>query len=194
MNDPMEGFYQPSIRLKGQSNYRDIVGQITTRKSGVGIACFTETHEDVLMWTHYAGNYSGMCLGYSTEELLSGLPDNVHLVRLAYVDNPPLIMPTDAKNAGSAAIRILSQKKYNWAYEREWRVLGPVGAVELGTSQPVKSIYFGPRVELSHRQQVLTKIQRTGIKAYMMEVDGYEHNWEPINDAAKPKKKKTSKP
>jgi hypothetical protein len=74
MNDPMEGFYRPSKILRGKSDYKGIVRQITDSKSGVGIACFTETYEDVLMWTHYAGNYTGMCLSYSTKELLVGLP------------------------------------------------------------------------------------------------------------------------
>jgi Protein of unknown function (DUF2971) len=189
MNDPMEGFYRPSKVLSGKSDYKDIVREITDSKSNVGIACFTETYEDVLMWTHYAGNYTGMCLAYSTKELLAGLSDHVNLVRLAYVDEPPLIYPSQVRNAGNAATRILSQKKYNWAYEREWRVLGSVGQVTIGRVQAVKAVYFGSRVDLHHRQQILAKIQGTGIKAYMMDVDGYDHTWEPINAAAKPKKK-----
>jgi len=188
MNDPMEGFYQPSKILKGKSDYRDIVREITNSKSVAGIACFTETYEDVLMWTHYADNYSGMCLSYSSKELLSGLPNHVNLVRLAYVEEPPIIYPSQVANVESAAIQILSQKKYNWAYEREWRVLGPVGQVTIGRIQAVKAIYFGSRVNLSHRQKILTKIQGTDIKAYMMDVDGYKHTWEPINAAARPKK------
>lgn len=187
MNDPMEGFYRPSELLKGQEDYKEIVKQITDMKSEIGIACFTETYEDVLMWTHYAGNYTGMCLSYSSEFLLSGLPRRVNLVRLAYVDEPPMISPSHVRNAEDAAVRILSQKKYNWAYEREWRVLGPRGQVGLGHLQAVQAIYFGSRVDLRHRQRILTKIQATDIKAYMMKVDGYGHSFEPINAAARKK-------
>jgi Protein of unknown function (DUF2971) len=188
MNDPMEGFYRPSTLLRGKSNYKDIVRQIADSKSGVGIACFTETYEDVLMWTHYAGNYTGMCILYSTKQLLGGLPEDVNLVRLAYVDEPPLIATGHVSNAHNTAIRILSQKKYNWAHEREWRVLGPVGKVRIGGTQAVKSIFFGSRVNLDHRKQILAKLQGTTIKAYMMDVDGYDHTWEPINTAARTKK------
>jgi Protein of unknown function (DUF2971) len=187
MNDPMEGFYRPSNLLQGESDYEIIVRQIADSKSGVGIACFTETHEDVLMWTHYAGNYTGICISYSTKELLEGLPKHVNLVRLAYVDEPPLIGPSHVSNAGTAAIRILSQKKYNWAHEREWRVLGPVGEVSIGRAQAVKSIFFGSRVSPRHRQKILAKVQGTAIKAYMMDVDGYGHTWEPVNKAARTK-------
>jgi hypothetical protein len=192
MNDPMEGFYRPSKVLSGKSDYKDIVREITDIKSNVGIACFTETYEDVLMWTHYAGNYTGICLAYSTKELLAGLPNHISLVRLAYVDEPPLINPSQITNVGNAATRILSQKKYNWAYEREWRILGSVGPVEIGRTQAIKAVYFGSRVELQHRQKILSRIQGTGIKAYMMEVEGYDHTWEPINAAAKPKRKKVA--
>ena len=189
MNDPMEGFYRPSKVLSGKSDYKDIVREITDIKSNVGIACFTETFEDVLMWTHYAGNYTGICLAYSTHELLVGLPNHVSLVRLAYVDQPPVIYPSQVSNVSNAATRILSQKKYDWAYEREWRVLGPVDEIGIGRTQAIKAIYFGSRVDLQHRQRILTRIQGTHIRAYMMEVNGYGHSWEPINAAAKPKKK-----
>ena len=111
------------------------------------------------------------------------------LVRLAYVDDPPLIYPSQVSNINTAATRILSQKKYNWAYEREWRVLGPVGRVGVGRVQAIKAIYFGSRVSLRHRHRILARIQGTNIKAYMMEVDGYDHSWKPINATAKAKKK-----
>jgi hypothetical protein len=66
--------------------------------------------------------------------------------------------------------------------------LGPLGQVNIGRVQAVKEIYFGSRVEPDSRHQILAKIQGTAIKAYMMDVNGYNHTWKPINKAAKPKK------
>jgi hypothetical protein len=164
MNDPMEGFFRASKMLSGKSDYEDIVEEITKRKTNLGMACFTETHEDVLMWTHYAGNYTGMCLSYSTFELLDGLSNDVKLIRLTYVDEPPMIYPSQVKNTGNAAIQILSQKKYNWAYEREWRVMGPVGNTSIGRVQAVKAVYFGSRVDLGHRNRFSTKSKVSGLR------------------------------
>ncbi|MDO8813592.1 MAG: DUF2971 domain-containing protein [Gallionella sp.] len=31
-----------------------------------GIACFSESNEDLLMWSHYGGQYKGFCLEFST--------------------------------------------------------------------------------------------------------------------------------
>jgi hypothetical protein len=100
-----------------------------------------------------------------------------------------IIYPSHVRDANSAAFRILSQKKHNWEYEREWRVLGPVGEVPISGVQAVKRIFLGSRVSPSHRKQILEKIQGTSIKAYMMEVDGYEHTWEEIDMTARPKRK-----
>jgi hypothetical protein len=180
MNDPMEGFYRPSKLLKGSDDYKAIVGDITGRKSAIGIACFSETDENVLMWTHYAGNYAGICISYSGSELLRGSANSVNLVRLAYVDDPPMLFPSHAQNADNAAVRILSQKKYKWAYEREWRILASVGKVSLGRAKAIKQISLGSRIDPSHRKKLLDAIRGTGIEAYSMEIDGYEHTWEAI--------------
>ncbi len=124
MNDPMEGFFRPSRMLRGKEDYKKIVRDITNAKSASGFACFSETYENVLMWAHYAGNYTGICFGYSTRALLKGLPNDVNLVRLAYVDKPQQLLATHATDAGSAAIRVLSQKQHDWAYERVARQSG----------------------------------------------------------------------
>jgi hypothetical protein len=81
MNDPMEGFFNPSKRLGRDSNYETTIrDQIVVGKTKLGIASFTETHDDVLMWAHYASSYSGLCFSYSGYELDKGLSDRVNLV------------------------------------------------------------------------------------------------------------------
>jgi hypothetical protein len=184
MNDPMEGYFRPTSGFKGHTDYKKTLQRIVGVKTNIGVACFSETKDDLLMWTHYAGNHSGVCIAYSTKRLLDGLSENVSLVRLGYGDAPPLVSANEALNAERAARKILSQKKLNWAYEREWRVLGPVGQVPIN-GQAVAEIYFGSRVSLANRQKFLSKLQRTNIKALTMEVNEYAHRWEPVNAAAK---------
>jgi len=184
MNDPMEGFFRPSQVLQ-RSQFRSSLNEITNAKSNIGIACFTETFEDVLMWAHYAGNYNGICISYYARALVLGLPADSKVVRLTYVDEPPLVYPSHVRNMSKAAVHILSQKKYAWAYEREWRVLAHVGEVPIESEQPVRAIYLGSRISQDHRKTILQRIKRLAIKAYAMKVDGYAHTWEPINAAAR---------
>jgi len=185
MNDPMEGYFRPTSAFKGDANYKHTLRRIVGVKTNIGVSCFSETRDDLLMWTHYAGNHAGICVAYSSKKLEAGLSDDVSLVRLGYGDAPPLVSSSEAQYADRAARKILSQKKLNWSYEREWRVLGPVGKVPIGGSLAVTDVYFGSRVSLQHRQKFLTKIQGTKIRAYSMEVDMYDHDWEPVNAAAK---------
>lgn len=180
MNDPMEGFFRAGKKLRGKSGYTRIVRDITNAKINAGFACFSETYDNVLMWAHYAGNYRGICLEYSTKILLEGLPSGVCLVRLAYLDEPPQLLATHASDAGNAAIRVLSQKQHNWAYEREWRVFGSAGRVNYGRDQAITRVFFGSCIDLEHKKQLLSAIRGTSIEAQMMEIDGYKHSWKSI--------------
>jgi hypothetical protein len=192
MNDPMEGFFRSSKLLRGDVRYRGILRSITDSKSNAGIACFSETYDNVLMWSHYAGNYSGICIAYSGSELKGGLSDHFSLVRLAYVDEPPVIFPSHARNTDNAAVRILSQKKYNWAYEREWRILASVGHVSLGNAKAIKAIRLGSRIASDHRKAILEAIRGTKIEVWAMTIDGYDHEWEQVDVPTAPKKKKSA--
>ncbi|TYO62143.1 DUF2971 domain-containing protein [Bradyrhizobium hipponense] len=74
------------------------------------------------MWTHYAGRSSGICVEYRPLKLVASLPRETRLVRVAYDDKPAFVSVADMDNIPSAIRKVLSQKKFNWAYEREWRL------------------------------------------------------------------------
>lgn len=70
LNDPMEGIYGASIWLTQQPTFKRLVGDIRNQKSSLGICCFSDTYDNELMWAHYTDNYSGICVEYSTKQLL----------------------------------------------------------------------------------------------------------------------------
>jgi Protein of unknown function (DUF2971) len=177
LNDPMEGFYRPSSSLRNQSDFVKKFRAIQRKKIKVGIASFSDTKENELMWTHYAGNYSGMCIEYYSYRLLRALPSDVGLIRMGYDDVPPRISTKDMREGEDAARKIFSQKKFNWAYEREWRVLGPVGKVEMCEKDVVRSIYLGSRINNRHKQLIVRACRRSGVRIYHMNVLGYTHDW-----------------
>jgi hypothetical protein len=180
LNDPMEGFYEPTGRFQKDSTYRRAVDLILDAKRNFGVCSFSDTHDNELMWTHY-GDYAGICVGYAPPSLLSGLPTEFHLVRLAYGGRPPSISAADAQNPDMAARKMLSHKKLNWAYEREWRVLGEQGRVEIDSRRPVRELRLGSRIADRHKRSILNKLKDTKIRIYGMTISGYEHNWERLN-------------
>lgn len=177
LNDPMEGFYQPSSRVENHAAYRNIASSIVHSKHSIGICCFSDTFDSELMWTHYASHYTGICVGYRTRDLIEGLPDNVHLVRVAYDSDPPFINKNDALDAHAAAIKILSHKKANWIYEREWRLLASLGGVPIASDACVKHIRLGSRINADHRQRILKTFKKFPVKISEMAVSDYEHDW-----------------
>jgi hypothetical protein len=184
MNDPMEGFYSPSGRLKREPKWRKTYKDILDAKRAVGIACFSETYDNELMWAHYADNYRGICIGYSAVKLRDNLPDSARLVRVAYAEAPIYLSKHDKDDVIKAAQKILSQKKYNWAYEREWRVLGDHPGQLPCADDVVTDVYIGSRISQDHKSCILSGMGGRNVNFYQMTVSGYRHSWSKI---ARPK-------
>ncbi|WP_298244495.1 DUF2971 domain-containing protein [uncultured Bradyrhizobium sp.] len=181
MNDAMEGFYDPTDGLRGTEDFKRVVHRIYDAKSDHGIACFSETNANELMWAHYADNYAGICVRYETQALIDGLPLDVRVARVAYGDAPPPIGPEDALNSRNAAIKILSHKKANWAYEREWRVMGRVGENSYDDERVVTGIYFGSRINSEYRSQILRELDGLRLEFFDMSVEGYKHVFKAVD-------------
>jgi hypothetical protein len=128
------------------------------------------------MWTHYARNYTGICVGYRTTRLIDGLPKHVHLARVAYDSTPPKLGKADW-NAYQAAIKILSHKKANWIYEREWRLLTHIGPLRIESARCIVELRLGSRILPQHRELLLDAFRDSGIKISTMTVNDYRHRW-----------------
>jgi Protein of unknown function (DUF2971) len=191
LNDPMEGFYSPSALLKAQSDYRDIAQAIYRSKINFGIAALSDTYDNELMWTHYADEYRGICVQYYAERMFNQLPPNCTLARIGYVNQPTRISTAFDRSFDEAALRILSQKKSSWAYEREWRVLGPVGRIDMtGLDSVVRGVYLGARIAPVQKQRILNAFDGSNVDVWSMTIEGYDHDWTRIQDAAWRKKAK----
>jgi hypothetical protein len=175
MNDPMEGLFRPSTRLRGSRELYKVQDRIYESTVKFGIACFTDTRRNELMWAHYAGNYSGICIGYRTQDFVAGLPSNAHLIRLGYDDQAPRL------SSRTAALELLSQKKSSWAYEREWRVLvsvnNAVGIKIIIRRKCITHIYLGARIQKEHQTLLMDNLDGTGIAITKMAVEGYNHKF-----------------
>lgn len=88
------------------------------------ICSFSERSDSILMWTHYADESKGFCVGYNLKELNNDLTDLLLPVRY----NDSLIEVDDTFFGGkepnnSLHINSLTLKSTDWKYEKEWRLL-----------------------------------------------------------------------
>jgi hypothetical protein len=176
LNDPMEGLYRPNIN-RSKSVYQETIRKIFNQKrASSGISCFSETNDNELMWAHYAENYAGLCVEYSGGVIEQGQNTNHGWVRVIYGDEPPQFNAEQLMNYVQAARTILSHKKSSWAYEREWRLVGPTGKTVF-SNQPVRAIYFGSRTPAHVRLNFIAQLQETGIEFFNVVISGYKHEW-----------------
>lgn len=173
LNDPMEGIFAPTRRLQKHTRRQDIIDAIVDGKSGVGIASFSDTNQSELMWTHYAARSAGICIEYRPQKLLANLPDFATFVRVGYNDKPAFVAVSDFKDTSLAIKKVLSQKKFNWAYEREWRLLSELGISHISDPKAVKRIYLGTRISEFHRDKLKHELSGTGIQIFEMRVKDY---------------------
>lgn len=94
------------------------------------IACFSETPDNLPMWNHYAGGYTGICLEY---EVLKN-PNIYQINRLKpvfYVNQLPDITSIALQHKSNPFPWFdcpIIHKLCDWQYEREWRLIYNAGS------------------------------------------------------------------
>lgn len=83
-------------------------------KEKVGILCLSEDPSNILMWSHYASNHSGICIGFDTDYKPFRSASQV-----SYSDGRPSAeFNSEPENLLK---RVLLTKSKHWSYEKEWR-------------------------------------------------------------------------
>jgi len=105
-NDPFDCCHDENIRLAF---------------TGTAMGCFSEANDNVLMFSHYAKNHTGMCIGFDRKRLLTSLsasnsPLRADLRPVHYLAKMPQL-------SLATHIAILATAKHDiWSYEQEHRL------------------------------------------------------------------------
>jgi hypothetical protein len=111
-----------------------------------GVACFSETNNNLLMWAHYGGKYKGFCLEFKTE--FEPFED---LRKVKYSENMPVFdtLSTFKYKEYDGVIDLVCTKSKSWEYEKEWRLMhDKAGSLFIYPAEALKAIYFGPDIEI----------------------------------------------
>lgn len=144
----------------------------TTFAEDLFVACFSETHDDLLLWSHYANQHSGIVIEYVT----SPERDNIFCAaqKVSYQNDFPIVGDSRywEENIFESLLeqeRLFYEsiliKSTHWAYENEYRIVlsdpkkKGENYIQSGlSSMDVKSVYFGlradPVYESTLRQQL----------------------------------------
>ncbi len=118
----------------------------------VGVFSFAGNPRDILMWSHYAKDHTGICIQFERARDLKVLS---HAVPVKYSADYPIV--NWFKNFPTSLGIMMLQKHEGWAYEQEQRMVFPGFARKFRQFDPaaVIGIIFGCRCSELIRESVL---------------------------------------
>lgn len=140
-------------------------------KKHIGIICFSERPDSILMWSHYSNYHTGFCIELDTTQP-SDFRNYIYPVIYQEARNN-LTSAFLQRNKHWAAIASIC-KSFEWSYEKEWRLVMYL-LQDLSATDPffisvpglIKSVYLGVKAD----QQIENKIVKSlSIPIYKMEM------------------------
>ncbi|HAT1581997.1 TPA: DUF2971 domain-containing protein [Raoultella ornithinolytica] len=134
----------------------------------LGILSLASSNNNLLMWSHYASEHKGMCLGFERNSN-TALADDEKTKPMSYNDNYPSIKASSILNeidTLSNKVRILHSKSRHWEYEQEWRHIVEQGDKLYPWPAALTSVYFGCKTDISDIHLVKSIIADSNIKYY----------------------------
>jgi len=149
---------EPNMRSMFTDSAKATLDEITEHfKQNSGVSCFTETNDNLLMWSHYADRGTGMCLEFSTSDELFRKAKPV-----VYSDSIPAISADELlidKNY-SKATELYCTKSKDWSYEREWRAFHKTAGTKFGyAASSLTAVFLGPRITNEMANLVATMLK-----------------------------------
>lgn len=135
------------------------------------LACFSETYDNILMWSHYAKYNKGFCIEYDTSKC-NEVTKNLYPV--LYVSEPtfsPKLMNdyVDGKADISISQTLFSTIKFkDWQYEKEWRLFGSEQLIKMPALPTC--IYLGANIKKYDQIKLCKIADRLDIPVKKMKV------------------------
>jgi hypothetical protein len=137
INDPVRPLFEARIR----QDPRELRKFVESFSKGLSqelckrrVYCLTLLSDSILMWSHYTGNHKGLCLEFNVDNPLFSRARPVR-----YSHTYPEWTPHGMEENVSA---LILTKAVDWAYEREFRIVGTPNAALKGTPNSLDGNYL----------------------------------------------------
>jgi len=141
-----------------------------TRKellSRFGVCCLSEVDDNHLMWSHYASEHQGFCVGFDETQLLDGLEGVTGHGPVKYQKNAPKFKyyfdPPQRFDRSAVAC-----KSSLWKYEREHRIVFRCSGIISFPPAALKQIILGCRAYMELRNYADSKCEVAGPEYFQM--------------------------
>lgn len=152
------------------------------------VTCLSERMDSPLMWSHYANKHYGFCLEYDfTHTMLKRYPDlnmaKIMLLPVIYSEQRPLL--TKAVTDSKFLVQYMKTKKLpneiiesivygmlfkstDWAYEREWRIIGLNMETPFMKLPPARKLFLGANIEETAKERLVAIARKKHIPVFQM--------------------------
>lgn len=148
-------YRRQKIRALGDPStfVRNVAAGFQREVDGTGVLSLTSTHENILLWSHYASGHSGICLQFRVVVDPAFFAPAVPVTYTRDLPLPHLL----GDNRDERAQQLLLTKAEDWAYEREWRILQPDRGPGSRSfpSELLAAIIFGVKMSKDDRETVI---------------------------------------
>jgi hypothetical protein len=164
--DPDYEIDDPEQYLLGRYVHREVL-----RRYDRGIVSLAKRANCPLMWSHYADQHKGICIGYSAPADVSLEPVSYGGARSIKASLIRDMVDGDVAAARAVDKAVLLKKAQAWRYEQEWRLIGDRGIHD--SQLELEEVVFGMRcpetvqfavakaLEGRHRRVKLYEIRET---------------------------------
>jgi len=152
----------------------------------VGITCFAQRSNNLLMWSHYANKHTGICVEYDFSGPMTAAPNSL-LLPVEYTSMRPMIPIEKIVSITDAEVEIeddkigaiypeilkaLVTKSSIWEYEQEWRHIVFVKEEKdrLVHLPIISKIIMGVNISNDNRKIMIDYAKRNNISLYQAEL------------------------
>lgn len=188
--EPPVGELDPNYK---SDNCNDVTSRdiLSSLNKSIGVLCLSKNHDSLLMWSHYADEYSGAVIKFDDQhEFFQGK------IEVDYRKKRPIKdISTYITDGAAIPIAELCVKSDQWEYEAEVRIVRsltdckkvaevdkyPVYTMDIPV-ECIKSIILGERTSLAHQKEIWELVKQTNISLSLAAIGnwGYEFRQELI--------------
>lgn len=165
LNDPMEGLYNIINHHAGSSYYSGtpmMDASFEDELSKYKILSLTTEKDNIVMRSHYAKNFNGVCIEIKADNLMQ----KVKQVNYCGIENEDTDLSLEEN-----VVNALSRKHPGWSYENEWRIIDKDNQYLNLEKGEITKVIIGYKVSASVRDIIIKKCNAVGIEAEIGFID-----------------------
>ncbi len=129
----------------------------------VGLCCFSFINNSPLLWSHYSGGHTGVCLVIDTKRFVK----DFSLIKVDYKQALPKWNVVESRKRWGESLEfnfnfdqvVLGTKYQEWEYEQEYRLISPNRGKHELYPEAVLGVIFGAKMSKDRRLEFKEKIK-----------------------------------